>query len=251
MRLTNRVAIVTGAARGIGREYCLALGREGAKIVAADILSCDETVTRVRESGGEALGVEADVSNAHSTQNLVSRAVERFGRIDILVNNAAILPKFGPFDQIQEAEWDRVMAVNVKGLWLCCKAVVPVMRQQGAGRIINISSDTIWMGVPMMLHYVSSKGAILAFTRALARELSGTGINVNAITPGLTLTEGVQGQADPETITAIRAEVLEKQILKRSEEPGDLAGTVVFLASDDSQFISGQTINVNGGATHH
>jgi len=251
MRLKDRVAIVTGAARGIGQAYCLALAREGAKVVAADILSCAETVAKVQDAGGEVLGVTADVASAPSTQTMASQALERFGRIDVLVNNAAVLPKFSPFEQIQEAEWDRVMAVNIKGMWLCCKAVIPIMRQQGKGKIINISSDTIWGGTPMLLHYVASKGAVFAFTRALARELSGTGININAITPGYTLTEGVQAVADAETVAHIRALVLEQQIIKRSEEPTDLAGTVVFLASEDSDFITGQTINVNGGATHH
>jgi 3-oxoacyl-[acyl-carrier protein] reductase len=251
MRLKDRVAIVTGAARGIGQAYCLALAREGAKVVAADILPCGETVAKVQDAGGEVLGVTADVASAPSTQTMASQALERFGRIDVLVNNAAVLPKFSPFEQIQEAEWDRVMAVNIKGMWLCCKAVIPIMRQQGKGKIINISSDTIWGGTPMLLHYVASKGAVFAFTRALARELSGTGINVNAITPGYTLTEGVQAVADAETVAHIRALVLEQQIIKRSEEPTDLAGTVVFLASEDSDFITGQTINVNGGATHH
>ncbi len=251
MRLKDRVAIVTGAARGIGQEFCYALVREGAKVVAADILSCDETVAKIQEVGGQALGVTVDVADSQTTQAMTAQALERFGRIDILVNNAAVLPKFAPFDQIEEADWDRLMAVNIKGMWLCCKAVVPVMRQQGKGRIINLSSDTIWMSVPMLLHYVTSKGAIFAFTRALARELSGTGINVNAITPGFTLTEGTRGMADPETVAHIRAMVLEQQIVKRGEEPKDLAGALVFLASDDSDFISGQTINVNGGASHY
>jgi len=253
MRLKERVAIVTGAARGLGQAYCLALAREGAHIVAADILSCAETVAKVQQAGGEALEVTADVSKDQNTQAMVAQTLERFGRIDILVNNAAVYGglQLTPFERIPEAEWDRVMAVNVKGIWLCCKAVVPVMQQQGKGKIINIASDTIWMGVPLFLHYVASKGAVFALTRALARELAGTGITVNTITPGYTMTEAAQGIAAPETVTRLRAWVVDQQIIKRVEEPSDLAGTVIFLASEDSDFITGQTINVNGGATHH
>jgi 3-oxoacyl-[acyl-carrier protein] reductase len=197
--------------------------------------------------------VTADVADAQSAQTMAAQTLQRFRRIDILVNNAAVYGglKLTRFDEISEAEWDRVMAVNVKGIWLCCKAVIPAMKQQGYGKIINISSDTIWMGVPLFLHYVASKGAVFALTRALARELAGTGIAVNAITPGYTLTEAAQGIADPETVARLRVWVVDQQIIKRSQEPADLAGTVVFLASADSDFITGQTINVNGGATHH
>jgi NAD(P)-dependent dehydrogenase (short-subunit alcohol dehydrogenase family) len=253
MRLKDRAAIVTGAARGIGQAYALALAREGAKVVAADILSCADTIAEIQEAGGEAVGMAVDVADFQSTHAMTAQTVQRFKQIDILVNNAAVYGglKRTPFEQIPEAEWDRVMAVNVKGLWLCSKAVIPTMKQQGYGKIINISSDTIWMGVPLFLHYVASKGAVFAFTRALARELSGTGITVNTITPGYTMTEAAQGLADPETVSRLRAWVVDQQIIKRHEEPSDLAGTVVFLASEDSDFITGQTINVNGGATHH
>src|SRR5262252_8971234 len=253
MRLKDRVAIVTGAARGLGQAYALALAREGATVVAADILSCTDTIAKVQEAGGDAVGIAVDVADAQSTHAMAVQTVQRCGQIDILVNNAAVYGglRRTPFEQIPEAEWDRVMAVNVKGIWLCCKAVMPTMKQQGKGKIINISSDTIWMGVPLFLHYVASKGAVFALTRALARELAGTGITVNTITPGYTLTEAAQGIADPETVARLRAWVVDQQIITRSEEPADLTGTVIFLASADSDFITGQTINVNGGTTHH
>ena len=251
MRLKDRVAIVTGAARGLGQAYCLALAKEGAHVVAVDVLACTETVDSVQEAGGRALEIIIDVTNVQGVQAMATQVLQHYGRIDILVNNAALIPKLTPFDQVPEDVWDRVMAVNVKGMWHCCKAVVPTMRQQNKGKIINIASDTIWAGTPMLLPYVASKGAILSFTRSLARELSGSGINVNCITPGLTLTEGVQQMADPATVDYIQTITMEQQIIKRREEPRDLAGAVVFLASDDSDFITGQTINVDGGLTHH
>ncbi|AUD00790.1 SDR family NAD(P)-dependent oxidoreductase [Spirosoma pollinicola] len=251
MRLKDRIAIVTGAARGIGQAYCLALSREGALVVAVDILSCAQTVSDVQKAGGQVSEITTNIENWQAVQAMTDSVLQHYGRIDILVNNAALIPKLAPFDEVSEDEWDQVMAVNVKGMWLFCKAFIPIMRQQGKGRIINISSNTIWAGTPMLLPYVASKGAILSFTRTLARELAGSGINVNCVTPGLTLTEGVQQMAPPETVEYIQSITLDQQIIKRREEPNDLAGAVVFLASDDSDFITGQTINVDGGWTHH
>jgi 3-oxoacyl-[acyl-carrier protein] reductase len=250
-QLKGKVAIITGAAQGIGQELSLAMAREGAKVVAASLHGCEETVRLIREAGGEALDLVTDVSNDSSVQKMMAETLKEFGQIDILVNNAGFYSKLEPFDQISETEWDQTMAVNVKGVWLCSKAVIPAMKQQGKGKIINISSDTIDLGLPMMLAYVTSKGAVYALTRALARELAGTNINVNAIAPGYTVTKAAMSIADPEAMVHFHAQTLEKQIIKRLEQVGDLAGPVVFMASDASDFITGQSINVDGGLTLH
>jgi NAD(P)-dependent dehydrogenase (short-subunit alcohol dehydrogenase family) len=179
---------------------------------------------------------------------MAEAAIERFERVDVLVNNAGLIPNVArrSFDEIPEVEWDRIMTVNVKGAWLCCKAVVPHMRRQAYGKIVNISSNTVLWGSPGLLHYVSSKGAIVAFTRSLARELGPSGIRVNAVAPGFTETEGSHHEAGDVTARNISA-----RAIPRAQRPEDLSGTVIFLASADSDFLTGQLIAVNGGSHMH
>ncbi len=252
MLLEGKVAIVTGSAQGIGKAYARRLVKEGAKVVVADIAyeRAEETAAEIRAAGGDAIAVKVDVSNEASALAMARQAVEKYGKIDILVNNAALFAALFPkkyFTDISEEEWDRVMAVNVKGVFFCCKAVFPYMKAQGKGKIINISSSTFWHGSVDFLQYVTSKGAVIGLTRQLAREVGDYGINVNCITPGLTASEGVE--------RAYQADYLElyakKRCFKRLERPEDLVGTVVFLASEMSDFMTGQTINVDGGDVLH
>ncbi len=252
-RLEDRVALVTGAARGIGRAYAVRLASEGAHVVVADRLPGDETAAEVRRLGRECAAVRLDVTDGGAVARMVAETVDRFGRVDVLVNNAAMMAELRqstPFDAIDEAEWDAVMAVNVKGPWLCAKAVVPVMRRQGKGRIVNVSSVVFFLGTPLLLHYCVSKGAVVAFTRSLATELAGTGITVNAVAPGLTMTEAVI-QTAGDRLKELCDYYVAGQSVKRPEEPRDLVGAVAFLASDDAEFVSGQTLVVDGGFYKH
>ena len=244
MRLKDKVAIVTGGGIGLGRAYCKALAAEGARIVVADIAD-DAAKAVAKEVNGLALHV--DVTSAEQTAAMAARAVEAYGAIDVLVNNAGMYSTIvkRPFTQIPLDEWDRCMAVNVKGVFLCCRAVYPQMKQQGSGKIINISSGTVLGGTPRFLHYVSSKAALIGLTRALAREVGDDGINVNAITPGLTIADENQRRMLSEEYLAPRRQA---RAFKRDQYPEDLVGAVVFLASSASDFITGQTLNVDGGA---
>ncbi len=252
MRLKDKVIIVTGGGVGIGRAYSLGLAKEGARVVVADIQEAQarDVASEIQRDGGEALAVPVDVASAEKTRSMAEAALERYGRIDVLVNNAALYSviKKKPFSEISEEEWDRVMAVNLKGLFLCAKAVYPAMKKQGKGKIINISSGTTLGGTPFYLHYVTSKGGVIGLTRALARELGPENIAVNAITPGLTISGPQQeGALTPEQLADRRR----RRCFQRDQYPQDLVGTVIFLASDDSDFITGQTINVDGGLHMH
>jgi 3-oxoacyl-[acyl-carrier protein] reductase len=247
MRLAGRVAIVTGGGQGLGRAYALALASEGARVVIAERNEARGAAVadEIGAAGGEAIAVATDVADEASTHAMAGAALARWGQIDVLVNNAAIFSTITmrPFDQIPVREWDDLMAVNVRGVWLCCKAVAPAMRQQRRGKIINIASVVFDLGRANYLHYVASKGAVIGMTRGLASELGDDGINVNAISPSSTQTE-----IPRETVTREGAVAFaQQQTLKRVQAPADLVGTVIFLASSDSDFITGQTINVDGG----
>lgn len=251
MRLKGKVAIVTGGARGLGKAYASRLYEEGAKVVVADILDATNVVQAIDKREGEALALYTNVSEEESTQEMARKTIEHFGRIDILINNAAISTTIvkKPFYEISANEWDEVIQVNLKGVFLCCKAVYPQMKKQGKGKIINISSGTFFKGLPNFIHYVTSKGGIIGFTRALAREVGGAGICVNAISPGYTLTEVLTEKPhDPEEFVR---DIVSSRCFKRDELPEDITGTIVFLASEESNFITGQTIVVDGGSVFH
>jgi NAD(P)-dependent dehydrogenase (short-subunit alcohol dehydrogenase family) len=251
VRLKGKVAIVTGGARGLGKAYALRLSEEGAQIVVTDILDATPVKHEIEGKGGEAVALYGNVSDEGSINEVARKTIERFGKIDILVNNAGIFANVTkkPFYEISLQEWDRIVKVNLTGTFLCCKAVYPQMKKQGKGKIVNVSSSTFFIGVPNLVHYVTSKGAIVAFTRALARELGHDGICVNAIAPGFTVSEAIQG--NPTFPEASHKVAVDSRCFKRDEQPGDLLGTVVFLASDESDFITGQTIVVDGGAVFH
>jgi NAD(P)-dependent dehydrogenase (short-subunit alcohol dehydrogenase family) len=247
-RLEERVGIITGSAQSIGREYALGAATEGAKVVVADIVDPAPVVAEIEAAGGEALGVTVDVSSQESTEKMAAAALERFGRIDFLVNNAALYGalKVKSWLDIDVEEWDRVMAVNVRGMLLCCKAVVPAMIEQGGGRIINISSGTALAGTPGLLHYVTSKAAVIGFTRALAREVGAHNITVNTITPGVTMSEGTAHLFENSGLP-VADRMVQLKCLQREQTPHDLLGAMVFLASSDSDFITAQILNVDGG----
>jgi NAD(P)-dependent dehydrogenase (short-subunit alcohol dehydrogenase family) len=247
MRLAGKVAIITGGARHIGAVYARHLAKEGASVVIADILDGESVAREVAAKGGQALALKVDVSKEEDTTHMAARTIESFGRIDILVNNAAIFINIQrhPFHEITVAEWDRICAVNIKGPFLCAKAVFPQMKQQRSGKIINISSSTAYWGTANFLHYVASKAALIGMTRALAREVGEYGISVNAIAPGLVEHEG---QNAPRELTELQ---LKARSIKRLQTPNDLLGTLVFLASSDSDFMTGQSIVVDGGSVFH
>ena len=251
--LDGRVAIVTGGGHGIGKAYCEGLAQNGAAVVVAEIDgdAAERTASALRSSGARALEVQTDVADEMSTRAMAQRALDAFGRIDVLVNNAAVFATIPIsrvlLEEISVEEWDRVMAVNLRGIFLSCKAVLPAMRQQGYGKIINISSGTALNGSPTRIHYVTSKGGVLSFTRTLAREVGSSGIRVNAIAPGSTLSE----ENPTEEILRFRRQGIGDRALGHVQVPTDLVGTVVFFASPASDFITGQTLVVDGGGTMH
>jgi NAD(P)-dependent dehydrogenase (short-subunit alcohol dehydrogenase family) len=248
MRLSGKVAIVTGAGSGIGKALAMRLAADGASVVVVDLQKFDLSAAEIaKTTGARTLGLQTDVSNENEVERMAAETVKAFGRIDILVNNAAVFStlKLKPFEEIGVAEWRKVMDVNIMGVALCCRACVPHMRKGGYGRIINLASGAPLKGVPFFLHYISSKGAVIAMTRGLARELGKDGITVNSLAPGFTLSENVA--KDPAHVQQGERTRLTRAIA-RDETPQDLVGAVSFLASADAAFITGQTLVVDGGS---
>jgi 3-oxoacyl-[acyl-carrier protein] reductase len=247
MRFENKSIIITGGGGKIGKAYAMAFAREGAKVSLPDIASADPVVKAIQDTGGTAITMKCDVSDEQSVKAMVDETAKRFGTIDVLINNAAYFMTVwkGPFWEMTVEEFDKAMAVNVRGSWLCAKAAVPHMQKQKQGKIINISSNVALTGNANYIHYVTSKGALIAMTRAMARELGDYNICVNTVTPGFVVTEG--RQVDP-AYEKVRAQ---QRSIKRTQVEADLVGTVLFLSSPESDFMTGQLINVDGGFHFH
>ena len=243
MRFKDKSVIITGGGGKIAKAYAMAFGKEGAKVSLPDIAPADQIVKAIKDMGGTAISMACDVANEQSVKAMVEKTVKQFGTVDVLINNAAYFMTVwkGPFWEMSVEEFDKAMAVNVRGSWLCAKAVAPHMQKQKSGKIINISSNVALTGNPNYIHYVTSKGALIAMTRAMAKELGDWNICVNTVSPGFVVTEG--RQVDPE-YEKIRAQ---QRSIKRSQVENDLVGTVLFLSSNESDFMSGQLLNVDGG----
>jgi NAD(P)-dependent dehydrogenase (short-subunit alcohol dehydrogenase family) len=239
----NKVVLLTGAAGGLGKAFAIAFAREGAKVAICD-KNLDGATKTASEIGENAMAIEVDVANEISTQKMAEKVISKFGKIDVLVNNAAIYATIQrkPFFEITEAEWDLVMNVNLKGVWLVSKAVFPYMKKNQSGKIINVSSATVMSGSPNWSHYVASKGGVIGFTRSMAKELGDYNINVNTIAPGFTLTE-----ASLSLIENANKYGVDRGAIKRSSSAEDIVGTALYLASYASDFVTGQTIVVDGG----
>lgn len=248
MDFTDRVIIVTGASRGLGREYARHFARLGGRVAVNDLRDCAETLAIIRAEGGEGLATDTDVTSAASAADMAAAVLDRFGRIDVLVNNAGLYGSlsFLPFEQLDEQEWDKVMNVNVKGIWQCCKAVMPTMKTQKSGSIINISSLAATYGMPNGLHYTASKAAVLGITRGLAREVGRYNVRVNSVAPNVVNTDAT-GEVFGDKTDKIVEVTLSQQAIRRALQPEDIVGAVLYLASDHSQLTTGQTIMVDGG----
>ncbi len=249
MKLKGRTAIVTGAGRGIGKALATRLAQDGANVVVADVAKHDVSAAEIaKATGAKTLGLKIDVSSQEDTERMAAETIKAFGSIDVLVNNAAMFAvlQLRPFEQIPVEEWKRLMEINIMGAALCARAVSAQMRKQQRGRIINLASAAPLKGVPLFLHYIASKGAVIAMTRGLARELGKDNITVNAIAPGFTLSEGVLD--NPRYAELNNEASLRTRALRRDEKPEDLVGVCSYLASDDSAFMTGQTLVVDGGS---